>query len=96
MISDGKGVHVGGGKAVGARDVPNLHSSLRKTPPALPFLEFGDGVPGASHAEAETKGEHVTLPIPMGVRCLTHQPHSPHVHLAQGGQALGVYLVHER
>ena len=96
MISDGKGVHVGGGKAVGARDVPNLHSSLGKTPPALPFLEFGDGVLGASHAEAETKGEHVTLPIPMGVRCLTHQPHSPHVHLAQGGQALGVYLVHER
>ena len=97
MISDGEGVHVGRGKAVGARDIPNGHPSLGQTPPpALPFLEFRDGVLGTGDAETETKGEHVTLPIPMWVSRLTDQPPPPHVLPAQGGQAVGVDLVHER
>ena len=96
LVSDGKGVHVGGKEVVGARDVPNLHSPLGKTPSSFPFLELGDGVTWTSHTEAKTKCEHVALAIPMWVSCLTNQPPPSHVLLAQGGQALGVYLVHER
>ena len=97
MISDGKGVHVGGEEAVAAGDVSNLHPPLGKTPPPItfPFLEFGDGVAWSSQAEPKTKCEHVALPIPMWVCSLTDQPFPSHVLLAQGRQVLGVDLVHE-
>ena len=98
MVSDGEGVHVGGEEAVGARDVPNLHSPLGKTPPSssFPFLELGDGVARACQAKTKTKGEHVTLPIPMRVSRLTDQAPPSHVLLTKGAQGFRVYLVHDR
>ena len=60
------------------------------------ILELGDGVPWSGDTETKTQGEHVALPVPVWVSCLAEKPSPPHVLPADGGQASGVDLVHER